>query len=180
MSHRAVSSAPRTFLCAVLCGLFSAGTIEPAFNQAKDYLSAMEADKIRDAEATKERIRLFLSFAADRLKKLEYELGRPAADRRRAERLNGLLNAYIGCIDDAAELIDLGREKQEDIRDAIKLMQSRAKEFLATLEKLAAGGPELKSYQSTLEDALLGTREALEEANKAAKEYAPPPIRRRP
>jgi len=35
----------------------------------KDYLTAVEADKIRDAEKdTNERIRLFLSFAEDRWK----------------------------------------------------------------------------------------------------------------
>src|SRR5437870_8667669 len=32
----------------------------------KDYLSALEADKIRDAETPNERIRLFLTFAEDR------------------------------------------------------------------------------------------------------------------
>jgi hypothetical protein len=151
-----------------------------AVTQVKDFLTSSEADKIRDAESTSERIRLFLGFASDRLKKFDYELKRPSTDRGRAARLNGLLSAYIACLDDAAELIDLGREKQHDIADAIKLMQSRAKDFLAQLEKLAAGGPELKSYQLTLEDAILGTKEALEEANKAAQEYAPPPVRRRP
>jgi chromosome segregation ATPase len=166
--------------CVVLCCLLVLTPALPALGQQKDYLSATEADKIRDADSTNDRIKLFLSFAADRLKKLEYELARPSSDRRRAERLNNLLNAYISCVDDAAELIDLGREKQEDIRDGIKQMQSRAKDFLSYLEKLAAGGAELKAYQSTLDDAILGTKEALEEAEKAAKEYAPPPVRRKP
>lgn len=178
-----MKSKTRSFMSVTACFL-AAGVLlvgaTPARAQVKDFLTNSEADKIRDAETTSERIRLFLGFAADRLKKFDYELKRPTADRRRAERLNGLLSAYIACVDDAAELIDLGREKQHDIADAIKLMQSRAKDFLAQLEKLAAGGPELKSYQLTLEDAILGTKEALDEANKAAQEYAPPPVRRRP
>ena len=58
-------------------------------------------------------------------------------------------------------------------------MQSRAKEFLAYLEGLAANGPERASYKQTLEDAIEGTRDGLQEAEKAAKEIAPPPVRRK-
>jgi len=165
----------------LLASIFLASTGPQAAQQKKDYLSAVEADKIRDAESTAQRIKLFLSFATDRIKKLQYELGRPAEeDRRRAERLNGLLNAYTGCVDDAAELIELGLDKQEDIRGGIKEMQAKAKEFLAYLEGLAKNGPELASYKDTLEDAIEATRDALKDADKAAKEVAPPPVRRKP
>src|SRR5882724_10741312 len=57
----------------------------------KDYLSSTEAAKVREAYDPNERIRLFLSFASDRLKQLQYELDHPANTVRRAERLNGLL-----------------------------------------------------------------------------------------
>jgi len=71
----------------------------------RDYLTTLESDKIRDAEQPALRIKLFIEFAADRLKKFHYELARPSSERMRAERLNSLLNAYTGCVDDAAELI---------------------------------------------------------------------------
>lgn len=145
----------------------------------KDYLTELEADKIRDAERPSDRIKLFLTFAADRLKKFQYELGRPSEERQRGERLNNLLNAYTGCVDDAAELIDLGLDKQEDIRAGVKEMQAKAKEFLATLEGLSAGGAELETYQATLEDAIEATRDALKDADRAAKQMAPPPVRRK-
>src|SRR5438093_11983064 len=109
--------------------------------QQKDYLTAVEADKIRDAETTNERIKLFLSFADDRLKKFQYELEHPSANRH-ADMLNSLLNAYVGCVDDAADLIQLGIEKQENIRQGINMMASRTKEFLSILEKLSADGPD--------------------------------------
>jgi len=147
--------------------------------QKKDYLSSLEADKIRDAESASQRIKLFTSFAEDRIKKFQYELGHPSPDRRRAERLNGLLNAYVGCVDEAANLIELGRDKQEDIRAGIKELQAKGKEFLAYLEELSKTGPERASYQATLDDAIEGTRDALKDAEKAAKEIAPPPVRRK-
>src|SRR6266478_4800748 len=85
----------------------------------KDYLTAVEAYKIRDAEKdTNERIRLFLSFAEDRLKKFQYELEHPSTNRH-GDMLNSLLNAYVGCVDDAADLIQLGLEKQDNIRKGI-------------------------------------------------------------
>ena len=37
-----------------------------------------EADKIRDAETTNDRMKLFVSFAEDRLTKFKYELEHPS------------------------------------------------------------------------------------------------------
>lgn len=144
----------------------------------KDYLSGLEADKIRDAETTNEHIRLFLTFASDRLKKFQYELEHPSPARHE-EMLNRLLNAYVGCVDDAADLIQIGREKQENIRAGIDLMIKRGREFLDVLEKLSASGAERELYQSNLEDAIEGTHDAIRDAETAKKEIAPPPVRRR-
>jgi hypothetical protein len=146
--------------------------------QQKDYLTALEADKIRDAETTNDRIKLFLEFADDRLKKFQYEVEHPAPNRHE-DILNALLNAYVGCVDDAADLIQLGMHKQENIRKGIDLMAARAKEFLAILEKLSSGGTELEIYKDNLDDAIEGTRDAMNEAEKAKKDVAPPPVRRR-
>jgi hypothetical protein len=146
--------------------------------QQKDYLTAVEADKIRDAETVNERIILFLTFADDRLKKFKYELEHPSTNRH-ADMLNSLLNAYAGCVDDAADLVQLGIEKQDNIRQGIDMMTSRTKAFLAVLEKLSADGAELDLYKDNLDDAIEGTRDAMNEAEKAKKKVAPPPVRRK-
>ena len=106
--------------CMLATPLVRAGT-----PQQKDYLSALEADKIRDAETVNERIKLFLTFADDRLKKFQYELDHPSTNRH-GDMLNGLLNAYAGCVDDAADLIQLGIEKQDNIRQGIDTKIGRA------------------------------------------------------
>jgi hypothetical protein len=146
--------------------------------QQKDYLSALEADKIRDAETVNERIRLFLTFADDRLKKFQYELEHPSSNRH-TDMLNSLLNAYVGCVDDAADLIQLGIEKQDNIRKGIDLMTARTKEFLVVLEKLSTDGAERELYKDNLDDAIEGTRDAMNDAEKAKKKVAPPPVRRK-
>ncbi len=171
----------RTGLLVVLAAGLLLPAAAGAAAQQKDYLSGLEADKIRDAELPAERIKLFISFAADRLKKIQYELSRTTPDRRRGQRVNDLLNAYTGCIDDAAELIDLGVEQQHDIREGIKELESKGKEFLPYLEKLAASGEaNVSAFKDNLEDAIEATRQALRDAQKAAKEMAPPPVRRKP
>jgi hypothetical protein len=161
--------------CCVLAVSLPADAQPP---QQKDYLSALEADKIRDAETVNDRVKLFLTFAGDRLKKFQYELEHPSTNRH-ADMLNSLLNAYVSCVDDAADLIQLGIEKQDNIRQGIDLMVARTKEFLVILEKLSAEGEEREIYKENLDDAIEGTRNAMSDAEKAKKKVAPPPVRRK-
>jgi hypothetical protein len=163
---------------AVCCLLSIPSQVLARLPQQKDYLTALEADKIRDAESTNDRIKLFLTFAEDRLKKFQYELEHPSTNRH-GDMLNSLLNAYVGCIDDAADLIQLGIEKQDNIRQGIELMSSRTKDFLAVLQKLSTDGPEREIYKDNLDDAIEGTQDAMNDAEKAKKKVAPPPVRRK-
>ncbi|HLZ92749.1 MAG TPA: hypothetical protein VKQ28_13635 [Candidatus Acidoferrum sp.] len=164
--------------CLFVLTIISGVLVAPLPAEQKDYLSALEADKIRDADDTNERVKLFLTFADDRLKKFQYELQHPSSNRH-SEMLNALMNAYVGCVDDAADLIQLGIQKQENIRPAIDLMATRSKEFLEALEKLSAQGTEIDIYKDNLDDAIEGTRDAMNDAEKAKKAVAPPPVRRK-
>ena len=169
---------------ALLVALISSIAFVGAANaapQKKEYLTDLESDKIREAVDPGDRIKLFLSFAEDRLKKFQYELTRTAPEGRRAEILNSLLNAYAGCMDDAADQVALAQEKQIDIHAPLKFMQSKAKEFLEILQKMDSNpGPEYETYKETLQDAIEGTKDALTDADKAAKDLTPAPVRRKP
>ncbi len=127
-----------------------------------------------------ERIRLFLSFASDRLKQLQYEFDHPANTVRRAERLNGLLNAFAGCLDEAVDRMELSVEKQEDVREGIKAVQTDAPTFLAYLKDVSARNPERASFKDNLDDAIASAEDAIRSAADSSKENAPPPVRRRP
>jgi hypothetical protein len=144
----------------------------------KDYLSDIEADKIRDAETPNERVKLFLTFAEDRLKKFQYELEHPSPNKH-SEMLNYLMNSYSGCVDDAADIIEVSLNKQDNIRQGIDMMASKAKEFLAVLQKYSKEGPDLQIYKENLDDAIDGTQDALNEAEAARHKAAPPPVRRK-
>ena len=167
-------------LLLVVAALCMSLTLSAAAQQ-KEYLSTTEQEKIREAMDPSERIKLFVSFASDRLKQLQYELEHPANTVRRTERLNGLLNAFSGCIDEAVDRMELGVEHQEDVREGIKLIQMQAPDFLSYLKSLAANGPERDTYKVNLDDAIASTSDAIRSAGNASKEDAPPPpVRRRP
>jgi hypothetical protein len=149
--------------------------------QKKDYLSEVEADKIREAGATGPRIVLFAGFASDRIKKLQYEFSHfDTTDPKRTNRVNNLLNGYAGCLDDSADLLEIGIEKQQDIRAGVKALQAAIKEFLPYLQGLAVNGPEHETYKENLEDAIEATQDAAKDVDKAGKEMSAPPERRKP
>ena len=178
MNRRIVLLAMACAMLPTLARPVAARTAVPA-PQLKDYLSDEEADKIRDAREPAERIRLYMSFAEDRLEKFGYELNRNVQERRRGEILNGLLNGYSGCVDDAADQIALAIEKHADIHEALKLMRTKDTAFLAILQKYEKDGPELDTYRDTLEDAIEGTKDALDDIAEAQKESQAPPVRRK-
>jgi hypothetical protein len=172
-------SALRLNLCIACLGIASLGFSPALAQKNKDYISSTESDKIREAVDPNERIRLFLSFASDRLKQFQYEIDHPGNTARRAERLNGLLISYSGCIDEAVDRMELSVEKQEDVREGIKAVQTQAPEFLAHLKDLSAKGPERNSYKENLEDAVASTEDAIRSAADSAKDNASaPPVRR--
>ena len=162
------------FLAICLAGAMGASAQTPQ----KDYLTATEADKIRDAETSNERIKLFVQFAEDRLKKFQYELDHPSPNNHE-QMLNYLMNSYVGCVDDAADLIQLGVEKQENVRKGVDLMAAKTKEYLEVLKKIQADGKEIEVYKENLDDAIQGTQDAMNDAEKAKKSVAPPPVRRK-
>lgn len=148
--------------------------------EKRDYLSQNEADAVRDAFNTDERIHLFIGFASDRMKKLQYEIDHPGDNIHPEERINNLIIGFSDCLDDASDLIDEGVDHQEDIRKSVQEMQSRATDFLKSLQKLQALGAKMDPFKDNLDDAVESVTDAINTANDAAKELAPPPVRRVP
>ncbi|HUO35513.1 MAG TPA: hypothetical protein VMU43_11025 [Candidatus Acidoferrum sp.] len=148
--------------------------------EKKNYLTDYEADKIRDTQDPGERIRLYISYAEERLKQFQYELARKTPEGRRGDILNSLLNGYVGCFDDGTDEIEVARERQVDIRSALQLFDKKGKEFLAQLQKINKNSPDYDMYSDTLQDAVEGTQEDLHDIEAALKELNPAPVRRKP
>ncbi|MGB6199246.1 MAG: hypothetical protein WBF35_06820, partial [Candidatus Acidiferrales bacterium] len=138
-------------LAAIVAAPLAARAAPPPQKPDKDYLTDTEADKIRDAFTYSEKIKLFVEFAGDRVQKIKYELAHlDPADRRQGERVNDLLNAYAGCVDDGDELIGVAVDKQQDVHEAMKIFDARAKEYLPYLQGLEPNAPLLEDYKDNL------------------------------
>lgn len=177
MRHRKSQLAGLAGMLAVLLGVARAAAARP---QLHDYLSPEEASKIRNTQEPADRIKLYMSFAQDRLQKFDYELNRTAPERDRSDVLNSLLHAYEGCMDDADDEIDDARYKQADIKAALKLMDAKSKTFLAQLQKYSKNGRYLSDYSDTLQDAIDSTTDALSDVTDAQKNMLPAVVRRKP
>jgi hypothetical protein len=172
----AISIAAIAVVFSVLLGMAKAAVARP---QLHDYLSNEEADQIREATTPSDRIKLYMSFAEDRLAKFDYELNRTAPERNRSDILNGLLNAYEGCMDDASDEIDDATRTQADIKAALKLMDEKSKSFLARLQKYSKSGRYLSDYSDTLQDAIDSTTDAISDMAEAQKTMLPAVVRRK-
>lgn len=173
----------RCLSAALVMAFAGAILLLPAAARAQDqpdFLSPAEADKVRDAVNAGDRIKLFLDFAQDRLKKVQYELQLTNPQVDKPQLLKGLLQGYSSCMDEAADRIQEGQHAAAKIRPAIKDMEKRAKGYLETLKAIeGANGPELASYKDSLDDAISSTQDAVADAEKASKEYGSGPIRRK-
>ena len=74
-------------------------------------------------------------------------------------------------MDDAADQIAVGKERQSDIHGALKLMKSKGTEFLDILEKLQANGAELDTYKDTLLDAIDGSPDVVRRGPLRARSH---------
>ena len=170
-------------LCGALVALFLAPRSARAVPQQpkKDYLTDAEVDQIRDAFTYSAKIKLFVQFAGDRIQKIKYELAHiDPDDRRQGERINDLINAYSGCVDDGDELVGVAVDKQVDVHDAMKIFDARAKDFLPYLKSLEPNAPLLDDYKDTLDDAIEATQDAMSDLADAATQDSSAPIRRKP
>lgn len=171
----------RGFILVLAALSLTVGAAITMAQEETDFLSPSEADKVRNAADPNDRIKLFVGFAGDRLKKLQYELQLSSPQMHKTQILNGLLSAYSRCMDEATDRIEEARDHGAQIRSAIKEMEKHGKDYLQALQGIeSAKGPELDSYKDSLDDAIDGTQEAIKSASKASKEYGATPVRRKP
>ncbi len=141
----------------------------------KEYLTEEEQDRIRDTGLDPvARIKLFLTFAADRLQKFQAAVA-SSETKDRSATLNDLLSAYTSCVDDATDTFDLNLGRRVDLRKAIQAARQQLPGFLAQLEEFKQKATsDVELVQDTLEDSITATQEAIAQVDKAAKEQPAP------
>ncbi len=142
---------------AALC-LFLAVTA-PLFAE-RDFLTADEADQIREAQEPNLRLKLYAKFARYRVEMAEQLLSKEKAGR--SILVHDSLEDYSGILDAIDDVADDAAKRKVDIAEGLKAVADMDKEVLPKLEKIEAGAPkDMARYQFVLQQAIETTRDNL-------------------
>lgn len=146
---------------------FLVGVSLPALAQ-RDFLTADEIERVREAQEPNERLKLYTHFARQRLDQVQALLkeDRPG----RAGMLHDLLEQYTEIIDAIDTVADDALRKSLDISTGMKAVGDAEKQMLALLEKINESRPkDLSRYEFALSTAIDTTRDSLEAAAEDLK-----------
>lgn len=124
----------------------------------RDPLNQMEIDQLRDAMLEPEqRLKLYVTFARDRMNKLEQMRSDPKTTDR-ARQTHEMLSDFLAVYDELNDNIDMYVGRKNDIRKPLKLIIEADTEFQAKLRSLKDAAntdtEEARRYEFLLTNAL--------------------------
>ncbi len=129
--------------------------------QDRDFLTADEADQVREAQEPNARLKLYLKFAQDRVELLKQLLASEKAGRTLL--IHDTLEDYTHIIEAIDTVADDALKRKVNIAEGMKLTAESEKEMLATLRKLSEKpGKDYARYEFAMQQALETTQDSTE------------------
>ena len=141
-------------LCAAFAGVM------PAVAQ-RDFLTADEIEKVREAQLPNDRLKLYALLARQRLDQLDRLLSKDKKGRSLSAR--ELLEDYSNIIDAIDTVSDDALKRGSDIAEGTAAVTSSEKTFLALLQKIRDRAPaDMDLYEVALKEAIASTSDSME------------------
>ena len=136
----------------------------PAFAE-HDFLTSSETDQVREVQEPVARIKLYLSFAKQRLDQIQSMLAKNRAGR--SGEIRQLLEDYTAIVDAIGSVSDDALARKLDLTLAPPVIIEGEKTFLGQLNKVQASAPsDLEMYNFELKDAIEATSDAIDTAGE--------------
>ncbi len=149
--------------------LFAVALLAPA--QDRDFLTADEADQVREAQEPNVRLKLYLKFAQDRIELLKQMLanGKPG----RTALIHDTLEDYTHIIEAIDTVADDALKRKLDLTEGIKLVADGEKQMLDDLRKLSAKpAKDSARFEFAMQQAIETTQDSTELSAEDLKQRA--------
>ena len=138
-----------------------AACVAPAIAQERDFLTAAEADQVREVQEPNERLQLYLKFARERVELLKQLLAKEKPGR--SGLVHDTLEDYTHIIEAIDTVADDALERKVDVSEAMKVVAPAEKELATDLRKMIEKrAPDYSLYEFAMTQAIETTDDSAE------------------